>query len=272
VNWKTLRVLFVDDAPEVREYFRHFAASINLDCTVATGGAEACELVKNTDKAFDIVFTDWEMPDMDGIELAKRLKSEYGTRMVVLMTSVTQWSDIESDAKLAGVDKCITKPLFSSSIVDCINEGLGSAQLIEAESAEGEGEEGCFAGRRILLADDVDINREIVVSLLEHTGIAIDTAENGLDAFEKFRDAPSAYEVIFMDIHMPEVDGYEATRRIRALDVSEAGAVPIIAMTANVFREDVEKCLAAGMNDHVGKPVNIEEVMKKLRRYLPARA
>ncbi|GHS88452.1 hypothetical protein AGMMS49957_10000 [Synergistales bacterium] len=127
-----------------------------------------------------------------------------------------------------------------------------------------------FEGRRIILAEDVEINREIVLSLLEPTLLAIDCAENGAEAVRLFTNAPRQYDMIFMDIQMPEMDGFEATRRIRALDVPEAKQIPIVAMTANVFREDVEKCLAAGMNDHVGKPLNIEEVLEKLRRFLAA--
>jgi signal transduction histidine kinase len=122
-----------------------------------------------------------------------------------------------------------------------------------------------FAGRHILLAEDIDINREIVLTLLEPTGVSIDIAENGLEAVEKFSAAPEKYDMIYMDIQMPEMDGYEATRRIRRLDNSRAKEVPIIAMTANVFREDIEKCLEAGMNDHLGKPLVFEEALAKLR-------
>jgi signal transduction histidine kinase/CheY-like chemotaxis protein len=125
-----------------------------------------------------------------------------------------------------------------------------------------------FQGYRALLAEDIDINREIVLALLEPTGIEIDCAENGSAALAMFRAAPDSYDIIFMDIHMPEMDGYEATRRIRAMDSPRAKNVPIIAMTANVFRQDVEKCLAAGMNDHIGKPLDFDEVLVKLRKYL----
>jgi CheY-like chemotaxis protein len=119
------------------------------------------------------------------------------------------------------------------------------------------------------LAEDVEINREIVLALLEPTRIDIVCAENGAAAVEIFCASPDAYDVIFMDVQMPEVDGYEATRRIRALDIPKARDIPIIAMTANVFREDVEKCLEVGMNGHLGKPLDFEEVLQKLREYLP---
>jgi CheY-like chemotaxis protein len=125
-----------------------------------------------------------------------------------------------------------------------------------------------FAGRRVLLVEDVEVNREIVLALLEPTGVTTDCAENGAEAVKMFAASPDAYDVIFMDVQMPEMDGYEATREIRKMETSLSKQIPIIAMTANVFREDVEKCLAAGMNDHVGKPLDFEEVLIKLRTYL----
>jgi PAS domain S-box-containing protein len=127
---------------------------------------------------------------------------------------------------------------------------------------------GIFAGRRILMAEDVEINREIVMSLLEPTLLQIECAENGMEAVRKFSEAPDVYDLIFMDVQMPEMDGYEATRRIRVLDTPRAKTIPIIAMTANVFRGDIEKCIEAGMNDHIGKPMDFNEVLGKLRSYM----
>jgi signal transduction histidine kinase/PAS domain-containing protein len=128
---------------------------------------------------------------------------------------------------------------------------------------------GIFTGRRILLVEDIEINREIVQALLEPTRLEIDCAENGVQAVRMFSEAPQKYDMIFMDVQMPEMDGYEATRRIRALDNPKAKNIPIIAMTANVFREDIEKCLEAGMSSHIGKPLNFDTVLEKLRAYLP---
>jgi signal transduction histidine kinase len=140
----------------------------------------------------------------------------------------------------------------------------------EAEPDTGEASKADnFEGRRIILAEDVEINREIVLNLLEPTLLKIDCAENGVQALSLFTAASGQYDMIFMDVHMPEMDGYEATRRLRALDIPKAKTIPIVAMTANVFREDVEKCLRAGMNDHIGKPIDFEMVLAKLRKYLP---
>jgi signal transduction histidine kinase/CheY-like chemotaxis protein len=147
----------------------------------------------------------------------------------------------------------------------------GSVQAdAETDTAEGGAlPDGAFRGYRVLLAEDVEINREIVISLLEPTLLTIDCAENGVEAVELYQKDPGSWDMIFMDVQMPEMDGYETTRRIRALDTPKAKTVPIVAMTANVFREDIEKCLAAGMNDHVGKPIDLGEVLDKLRKYLP---
>ena len=244
VNWQNMRVLVVDDAFDVREYFLTFAQSVGFDCAVAASGEEACELIeRNKDDPFNIVFVDWKMPGMNGIELTRRIKEDFGANVVVIMISATQWSDISDEARAAGVDRFLAKPLFSSLIVDCINECLGGGQAepspTQHAAQELADEENLFAGRRVLLAEDVDINREIVVSLLQHTGVVIDSAENGREVVEMFKADPGLYDMIFMDIHMPEVDGYEATRLIRGLDIPQAKTVPIVAMTANVFREEL---------------------------------
>ncbi|MDR3289550.1 MAG: bacteriohemerythrin, partial [Peptococcaceae bacterium] len=164
------------------------------------------------------------------------------------------------------VDKYLSKPLFPSAIADLINECLGAETLTQKEPPPEEA--GVFKGYRVLLAEDVEINREIVLALLEPTLLNIDCAANGAEAIQLFAKNPESYDVIFMDVQMPEMDGYEATRRIRALPGDKAKQIPIIAMTANVFREDIEKCITSGMNDHIGKPLDIDEVVQKLHTYL----
>ena len=140
-------------------------------------------------------------------------------------------------------------------------------QLVVSTETEPAYEKDCFKGRKILVAEDIEINREIVESLLEYTGVSIDFAENGREAYERFSANPDAYDVVFMDIHMPDIDGYEATKMIRELDNPHARTVPIIAMTADVFREDIEKCISSGMNDHIGKPLNVKDMLGKIACY-----
>jgi CheY-like chemotaxis protein len=182
------------------------------------------------------------------------------------MISAAEWTTVEREAKQAGVDKFLSKPLFPSMIMDIINECLGAGKKDEAEVQPDY--TGLFAGHHILLAEDVEINREIVLALLEETALEIDCAVNGVEAVSMFSETPEKYDAIFMDIQMPEMDGYEATRRIRALGFPYAETIPIIAMTANVFKEDVEKSMEAGMTSHIGKPLDFDMVLEKLRFYL----
>jgi CheY-like chemotaxis protein len=183
------------------------------------------------------------------------------------MMSAVEWTTIAEEARKAGVDSFLSKPLFQSSIEETINECLANNRC--QANKEQTDVEGVFAGRHILLAEDVEINREVVQALLEPTQVQIDCAANGKEALNMFSQSPEKYDVIFMDMQMPEMDGYEATQHIRALDMPKAKTIPIIAMTANVFREDVEKCLKAGMNSHLGKPLDFNDVMERLHAFLP---
>jgi CheY-like chemotaxis protein len=146
-----------------------------------------------------------------------------------------------------------------------VSEGDASAR---GDDETGEEIDTDFSGFRAILAEDVDINQEIVLAYLEPTSLAIDCAETGAEALKLFSDAPEKYDAILMDIQMPEMDGYEATRRIRATGAPNAKTIPIIAMSANVFREDIEQCTEAGMNDHIGKPIDVHDMMTKLSKYL----
>jgi CheY-like chemotaxis protein len=209
---------------------------------------------------------DLQMPGMNGLQLSRKLTEQNSVNSVVIMMTANEWTTDAEEAKKAGVDKFLSKPVFPSVIAEVINECLGMNKQ-QAEKTQAD-ITGLFAGRRVLLAEDVEINREVVLGLLEPTRLEIDCAENGAEALRMFTEAPDKYDIVFMDIQMPEMDGYEVTRRIRALDTPKAKTVPIIAMTANVFREDIEKCLQAGMNSHVGKPLDFNEVLAMLNGYL----
>jgi CheY-like chemotaxis protein len=185
---------------------------------------------------------------------------------VVIIFSSADWGSIRDEAQMAGVEKFLPKPLFRSNIVDTINECIGDDHAKEqAEELEVTDD---FSGHTILLAEDIEINREILMAMLEDTQLKIDCAENGTMAVQMFAKAPDRYDMIFMDVQMPEMDGYEATRQIRAMDAPRAKKIPIVAMTANVFKEDVDRCLAAGMNSHIGKPLDIGEILEILRGIL----
>ncbi|MDR0851038.1 MAG: response regulator [Clostridiales Family XIII bacterium] len=270
IGWNNIRVLAVDDAEETREYFQSTSNMLGFHCDVARDSYEAIEIINNSVLNYHVIFVDWKMPGMNGIELTKKIKAKYqdNAKAIVIMISAVQWNDIEPEAKRAGVDGFIAKPLFTSTLTDTINSCLSIEEHMKYAGVDEAVEKPKFEGVRILLAEDIEINREIVFGLFENTGAIISSAENGKVALELFRTDPDAYDIIFMDIHMPEMDGYEATRRIRALEAPKARTTPIIAMTANVFSQDIEQCITAGMNDHVGKPLDMSEVMDKLERQL----
>jgi signal transduction histidine kinase/DNA-binding response OmpR family regulator len=266
VNWSNVRVLVVDDDKEVLEYFDEIMRRFGVNCSVAGGGEEALAMLRDHGP-YDIYFIDWKMPDIDGIELSGKIKERGGVKCVVVMISAVEWSVIADEARNAGVDKFLPKPLFPSAIADCINECFGAEKALSVSDNARTAE--CFDGYSLLLVEDVEINREIVLSLFESTMLNIECAENGKEAVRMYSESPGKYDLILMDLQMPEMDGYEATRRIRALQIPGAAEIPIVAMTANVFKEDIEKCLESGMNDHLGKPIDFDDAMNKLRKYLP---
>jgi len=266
INWKNIRVLVIDDEPEIRELFKTVSEKFDFNCSVAATGTEAIEII-DREKDFDIYFVDWRLPDMNGGEIVRHINQKKGNNPVAIIFSSTDWSAIEEEVRSIGVDRFLPKPLFPSIIHDVINEYIGTDSIMDQEGFA-SGAINDFSGHSILIAEDVEINREIVASLLEPTNVSIDCAVNGLRAVEMFEAVPEKYSMIFMDIQMPEMDGYDATRKIRGSGIPEAETIPIIAMTANVFREDIEKCFEAGMNGHIGKPINIEEVCAQLRKYL----
>jgi signal transduction histidine kinase/CheY-like chemotaxis protein/PAS domain-containing protein len=273
LNLSNLRALAVDDMPDAREFFEDVAQRFDFHCDVAASGNEALEFVAKNG-FYDIYFVDWKMPGMDGLELAGKLRELGGKNSITTMISSGEWSSVETEARAAGIDRFLSKPLFPSAIIDCISEYLGLESLKTGE-ANVFTETDVYEGRRILLAEDIEINREIVLTMLEPTRLKIDCAENGGVAVKMYRDEPGKYDMIFMDVQMPKMDGYEATKQIRKFENEnmeslpiEVKRVPIIAMTANVFREDIEKCLAAGMDNHIGKPLALEDIVGMLRKYL----
>ena len=266
-DWKNISMLAVDDDPVILEYLKEIVEKFGATCETELSGETA---IKNVEEngVYDFYFVDYKLPGIDGMELTRILKeknTENG-KGVVIMMSVAERSAIEDEAKAAGVDKFFQKPLFPSVIIEAVNGYLndGKKDTNGTEVKETEN----FEGKYILLAEDIEINREIVITILEPTRVNIDCAKNGRQAVEMFSESPSKYDIILMDLQMPEMDGYEAARAIRASGIPEAEKVPIIAMTANVFREDVEKCLSVGMNDHIGKPIDFDELTEKLKLYL----
>ncbi len=260
IPWSALRFIVVDNDPDVLACFEEILRGFGTHCDTADSAFEALALIEQG-VSYDFCFIDWHTRDINDILRATKEVSRFGR--VVLMCSPAEWNEIGA-VGIFGVEQFLPKPVFPSAVEEVLAEALGLAN----ESDAADDAPASFEGRRILLAEDMEINREIVLALLEPTLITIDCAENGVEAVAAFERTPDAYSMIFMDVQMPEMDGFEATRCIRALDIPYAKTVPIIAMTANVFREDIDKCIEAGMDGHVGKPLDLDEVLDVLREYL----
>ena len=256
---KKLRVLSIDDDPDIIKDFKMMIGGYGVACDPATTDEEALRLIEKNGP-YNIYIMDWELPGMGCPELSKRIKSMTPADFdsLVIVVSFVEYNTIIEQMKSSGIDRFLNKPIFPPTIAGVLDDYLGLSNM---EEETGNDIDGIFKGKNILLAEDVDINREIVMTLLEPTEVKIDCAINGAEAVRMFAEAPEKYEMIFMDIQMPEMDGYEATRCIRLLDVPKAKTIPIIAMTANVFKEDIENCLEAGMNGHVGKPIDFNDLI-----------
>ena len=258
--------LIVDDDEILLETAVDTLESLGLTADRAESGLEALGMILHrheTGRDYSIVILDWKMPDIDGVETIRRIRTEVDANIPILLISAYDWSDIEDAAKEAGANGFVSKPLFRSILYDKINELLGT----EAKSVEPENDYSDLQGMNILIAEDNDINWEIISTMLSMFAITTERAENGRICVDKMEQAAEgSYDLIFMDIQMPEMNGLDATRNIRALDDPWASSIPIIAMTADAFSENVTECLNAGMNGHIAKPIDIKLVIKEIRR------
>ncbi|MCL2034259.1 MAG: response regulator [Oscillospiraceae bacterium] len=263
VRLKNIRVLVVDDEKDACDYFAQIANQLKINCDAAISGDEALAMTKQNG-LYDMYFIDWKMPDMDGVTLARRLRKEYDGHFYAVIVSAVERNVIEQETKDAIVDKILSKPLFPFVVADCINWCM-----IDHDNDDADVHADCFKDNCVMLAEDVEINREIVSAMLEGTALKIILAENGTEAVRLFSERHEEIDMVFMDLQMPEMDGLEATQKIRALDIPRAKDIPIIALTANVFKEDIQKCIEAGMSGHIGKPLDFDEIIGELRKYLP---
>ena len=258
--------LIADDDPVLLETAADTLESLGIHADQAGSGMEALEMIRRrheTGKDYSVVILDWKMPGVDGIETIRRIRKEIDAPIPILLTSAYDWSDIEEEAKAAGADGFLSKPLFRSGLYEKINGLLG----MEVKAVEPAEDYSDLAGMNILIAEDNDINWEIISTMLGMFGITTERAENGRICVERMAEAAEGrYDLIFMDIQMPEMNGLDATRRIRGLENPWAASIPIIAMTADAFSENVAECLQAGMNGHIAKPVDLKLVIKEIRR------
>ena len=258
-------MLVVDDDRQLCESTVSALRSIGVQADWTLDAESALEMVeKRRSDPYQVILLDWKLPGMDGITAARELRCRYGTEIPILLISAYDWSDIEEEARAAGVTGFISKPLFKSTLF------YGLKPFAEVmDNPEQAAVSTSLAGRRILLAEDNDLNWEIAEELLSAEGLELEWAENGKICLEKFQDSSEGYyDAILMDLRMPVMTGYEAAEAIRKLDRSDASVIPIIAMTADAFAEDVKKCLNAGMNAHVAKPIDVRDVCRQLLKYM----
>ena len=259
-------VLIVDDDEIMLQTAVDSLESLGASTEQAKSGIEALGMIEHRHRSgrdYDVVIVDWKMPEIDGLETINRIRSEINTNIPILLISAYDWSDIEDKAKEAGAIGFVSKPLFRSTLYDKINKLIGK----ESKSMEPEDDYSDLQGMSILVAEDNDINWEIISAMLTMFGINANRAENGKICVDMICAAEQgSYDLIFMDVQMPEMNGLDATRTIRKLDDPWASSIPIVAMTADAFSENVTECLNAGMNGHIAKPVDIKLVIKEIRR------
>ena len=255
-------VLVIDDDPVACEHAQIVLGQIGIRCDRALSGAEGIEMVRLRHarrKPYNLILVDWRMPDLDGVETTRKIRSIVGSGTPIIILTSYNWEDIEEEARQAGVDTFASKPLFAGTVMDEFREAFRKKNAPLARSTAD------LKGRHVLLAEDVAVNAEIMMMVLSMREIQADLAENGRIAVEMFEaSAPGYYDAVLMDMRMPEMDGLEATRAIRALNREDAAAVPIIALTANAFDEDVQRSMQAGLNAHLSKPVEPEALFRTL--------
>ena len=267
VSLEDIRVLVVDDDLVTCEHTTLILNRIGVDAEYVTSGKAAVTRVKSAlqrHTCYNIALVDWKMPDMDGVETARSIRRIVGPDTLVIIMSAYDWTEIEARAREAGVDFFISKPIFQSVVQDVLLKATRRRQSADTLPVQKED----FAGRRILLVEDNEINMEIARTLLEFRNASVDGACNGQQAVEMFRSSPqNHYDAVLMDVRMPVMDGIAATQAIRGLNRADAATVPILAMTANAFAEDIERSRKAGMNEHLAKPIEPETLYARLASY-----
>ncbi|MDR0375602.1 MAG: PAS domain-containing protein [Treponema sp.] len=266
-----IKALVIDDSQDALEYFAHILSTFSIPCDTALSGAKGIELAKKnyeSGDAYNIVFVDWQLPNGNGADVSHEIQLIDKNAALVLM-SVADWPDIEkSISPEITIEHFLQKPALPSTVYDTIVNLLNHKGIAEQKTPVNVDLTGKLEGKRLLVVEDIEINQEILSSILEETLASLEFANNGIQAVDKFKEKGEQYDLILMDMQMPELDGLGATEQIRALGTDIAANIPIIAMTANAFNEDINACLAAGMNGHLAKPIDVSELMRTLARYL----
>lgn len=268
-NFSHLKTLVVDDDVAVCESAVATLREMGVKAEWVDSGRKAVERVRglwDSGKYYDMILIDWKMPEMDGIETARQIRAIVGPEVTIIIVTAYDWISIEHEAKLAGVNLLMSKPMFKSSLVSAFSRALGEKEELAQREEPSDYD---FTGKRVLLVEDNLINTEVAVMLLETKGFEVETADNGLRALEMFSKSEEGYyHAILMDIRMPLMDGLTAALNIRHLSNPDARTIPIIAMTANAFDDDIEKSKAAGMNAHLAKPIEPNRMYQTLYDFI----
>lgn len=271
-NLANLPILVADDDEISCIYTCEMLAEIGMKGEWVLTGAEAIEKIIEHRRCADDFFAvilDWKMPGMDGIETAREIRRRIGDDVPIIIISAYDWTDIELEAKAAGASAFISKPLFKSRIVQLFNELTKEDEEIAEVPELNKYAKKQFAGKRALLVEDNELNSEIATEILKMAGFEVESVTNGKEAVDNMSRVENGYyDIIFMDIQMPVMNGYEAARAIRTLPGDYVKSVPILAMTANAFAEDVAEAKNAGMNEHIEKPIDFDQLMKALSKWL----
>lgn len=271
-HFVSLPVLVVDDEEAACESACEILGSLQMDAEYVLDGDSAVRRIQEASEegnSFSVVILDWKMPEKDGLETAKEIRDVVGDDIPIIILSAYDWADIESEAIEAGVDAFIEKPLFKSRLTKVLKDVLGLTSEAEAATALDTFRQQDFSGRRVLLVEDNEINIEVAAELLGIVGIQVEQALNGRIAVDTvLKKDPGYYDLIFMDIQMPVMNGYEAARTIRASGREDLEKIPIVAMTADAFADDIRKSEEAGMNGHISKPVDIQKLEEALQTWI----
>ena len=265
---KGARALVVDDDAETCMSVSKMLREIEMTADWTTSGKEAVLRAREAyeqNQEFKVYIIDWLMPDMNGIETVRRIRMVVGPESPIIILTAYDWSDVEQEAREAGVTAFVSKPLFLSELREVLMSPK-QRKLIQNENQKIQAaSQTSYAGKKVLLVEDNELNREIATAIMEEIGLDVDVAEDGTDAVNIMSsERGSNYDLIFMDIQMPKMDGYTATREIRTLNNPKCANIPIIAMTANAFEEDRKKAIKAGMNGHIAKPISSDVILENL--------
>jgi two-component system, sensor histidine kinase and response regulator len=268
VSLRNLRVLVADDDPEAREILQQMLLEMSFEVTVVNSGQAALHAIENQNPPYNLIVLDWRIPDMDGFEIARRIRSNMRLSTVPKIFIITAYGREEAmhQAKELGLDAFLVKPVSRSILFDAITEAFHQEQTSAISTGYQSEKDNKLAGRRVLVVEDNDINQQVAQELLEGFGLIVEIAENGQKAIERLSRAGNSFDIVLMDLQMPVMDGYEATRIIRRTFSPEK--LPVIAMTAHALQSELQRCLDIGMNDHVTKPIDPDRLKNVLENWV----